>query len=295
MPILPALIIVEILSVFLISSANPYTISKLKHNIAKAVPQVFAEDATSSADTSTPAPDNSSSTPPQDNSTNTSQPSDQTTSAPTDQTAPTEQSPTATEVPQSTNNDQSQATPSEVNNSQTNNATPSSSESPVSPPSVSESESQTQPVVLDESQQQAQAASQTVITGNDMISGPVENIDKNVEEQSAMQDDKLEQAKTPEEKASLSVDFANQSVKATEQSLKNDDIQTTAFVVQRISDQIDTAVSSAQLSSNTKALEQVSSFCKQADLIFRTQQLSVPEEAAQDFEIVRGKCLNVTQ
>lgn len=294
--ILPAVIIIEIFSIFVIPNASSDSFSNFKYGINHILPAVFAEDASNSAtpEQSSPQPASdqtpstpSDTTPPADNLQPTVQPSDTSLPNPTESpqgnpsdTTPSSPEPSATESP----TQESQSSPNETNNPQTNQQSGSASES-----------NGTTPVVLDETQEQAQTASQTVISGGDMISGPLENIDKNVEQMSNAQDQKLEEAKTPDEKATLSVGFAQDSVKAAEQSLKNDDLQTATYVVQRISDQIDTAVLNAQSSTGSKPLQELSSFCKQADFAFRTQQLAVPEEAVQDFEIVRGKCLNVNQ
>lgn len=261
--VLFAIVIVEIASIFVVSSVNPQTVPQVKNSISHIFPAVFAQDATGSAIPSEIPTDQASPT-------DTSQPSPSGNST----LNPTE---SPTEMPQA-----SSETPPK------NNATGSAA-APQNQPQGNET------VVLDESQQQAQEASQAVITGNDMISGPVENIDDKVEQEAAAQDQKLEQTKTPEEKATLSINFAQESVKSAERSLKKDDIQTTAYVVQRISDQIDAAASNAQKSNNPKVLQNLSGFCQQADFSLRTQQLAVSEEMAQDFEIVRGKCLNITQ
>lgn len=258
MPILP-LIFLELFSALVIISSGS-SFHNPKQLIHKALPPVFAQDE------STSTPDSSV--------TDTPSTADSSTPSPTDQL---------------------QSTPDENSPTPTDSGNLSESPTTTVEPSITPDQSQDQPVVLDESQKQAQAASDIVVTSQDVISGPVENINSAVEQMSAMQDQKLEQAKTPDQKATLSVDFAQQSVKELEQSLKNHDLATTIFVVQRISNLIDMAASNAQSSKSTVPLQNLSAFCNQANFLLRTEQLEVPDEAAQDFEIAQGKCLNVIQ
>lgn len=297
MPILPLIFLELFFSLVIISSGSSF--HDLKQAIHKVLPPVFAQDAGSSSDTST---DNTSPTP--DSSalpTDTSQPTVLTPTeaqssnsiTPTDSIQPTDSStPGPTDQLQPTTPDENSPTPTG-----SSTGTDNTSESPTVSvePSIIPDQSQDQPVVMDENQKQAQAASDVVVTSQDVISGPLEHIDSGVEQMSTMQDQKLEQAKTPDQKATLSVDFAKQSIKELEQSLKNDDLATTTFVAQRISSQIDMATSNAQSSKSTTALQNLSAFCNQANLLLRTEQLAVPDEAAQDFEIAQGKCLNVAR
>jgi len=155
--------------------------------------------------------------------------------------------------------------------------------------------SNSQSVVLDQSQQETQISAQTILTSGDIVSGPAENVNEKVQEKAASQDQKLENVKTPEEKTTLSIDFAKDSVKEIEQQIKNNDFSTTVFVVQRLSNQIDTALQNSQVSSNSKSIQSLTKFCNQAEVSLRTQLLTVPGEAEQDFEIARAKCLNITQ
>lgn len=296
MPILPALIIVEIVSVFVVSSANPYSVSKLRHDIVRLIPQVLAQDATPSAETSTPTPDNASSAPSQDTGSNSSQPTDQSTSSSIEQTAPGEPSPTTEGEPQGTNSESSlmneiNSSPSPQSQTQTNESNPTNT-----PEALPNTPGQTsKPITATVEEPVVSQASSTILNSSDIIGGPAEEVDEKTVENAQKQDEEIEKAKDPVQAGSLSIDFAKDSVKEAENHIRSDDFSTTSFVVQRISEQIDTASFQTQKTGSAKLSGELSSLCRQTDLVLKSQQLVVPEEGEQDFEIVRGKCLNITQ
>ncbi len=127
------------------------------------------------------------------------------------------------------------------------------------------------------------------------MGGPAEEVNSKVAEAAQKQDVQLESAQTPQESAALSIDFAKDSVKAVESSLRSDDFSTTSYVMQRLEDHIDRALENSKKSGSVTLAAKLKTFCLQADMLFRTQQLIVPEGAEQDVAIVRAKCFNITQ
>ena len=138
-------------------------------------------------------------------------------------------------------------------------------------------------------------ASQTVLTSSDIVSGQAEETDPKAEAMAQKQDEMLSKAQTPQEQATLSLDFAKDTVKSIEQHIKSDDFRTTTFEIQRLNANIDNLVQNSQKSNNIQLQNSAKTFCRQVDLLLKTQQLSVPEEAEQDFQIARAKCMEVSQ
>ncbi len=138
-------------------------------------------------------------------------------------------------------------------------------------------------------------ASTTVLTSLEIVNGPAEETDHKAEEKAQKQDEAFSKALTPQEQTTLSIGFAKDTIKDLEQHIKSDDFATTTFEVQRLTSNIDTFLENSQKSQSVNVQNSAKTFCKQADILLKTQQLAVPEEAEQDFEIARAKCMEVIQ
>ncbi len=283
MPVLPILLVVEILSALLVSSATPNTISSIKSSF-RHFPFALAQED--------PAAD---STQPPDSSLDTSaSPSDAQVSS---QTAnPDQSSNTTTDPNQSLLNEANSQAETQIQASQPDQSLdqknqPNDQFSQAS--SLNPDSSQSFSVIAGDSL--VSQASSTVLTSSNLVEGPAENIDQKVEENAKKEDEQLRQATTPQEIAILSIDFAKDSIKQIETHLRSDDFSTTSFIAQRLIDQIDTARNQAQKTEGGASSQRLKTFCVQADILLRSQQLVVPENNEQDFEIIRGKCLDITK
>lgn len=333
MPFLPILII-EIISALLISSVTPNAAATIKHSLYQVFPSALAqEDSNPPPDSSVAPPSDTAPAAPSDSqpaqqssspSDSSSQPSSSDQSIPAN---PGSSTPDQLQNPSNTaptlNPDQTQATttnndstllndinsqaqegltetsagPTEMPTgaSQTNQSsdqiTPGEQLSQSSNPTPESSQSFS--VISDEPE--VAQASTTVLNSEDIVGGPAETVDTKTVETAQKQDEQIAKANTPQETATLSIDFAKDSVKEVEHNIRSDDFSTASFVTQRLSDHIDTALEQSQKLGSTKLSNQLKSFCRQADLLLRSQQLVVPEQGEQDFEIIRGKCLNISQ
>jgi len=281
MPVLPILLVVEILSALLVSSATQNTISSVKNSF-RHLPLVFAQED--------PAVDSIQ---------------------PLDSSLDTSSSPSDAEVSsQTANPDQSSNTTTDSNQSLLNEANSQAEVQTFQPDQPLDQKNQpndqfSQAGSLNPDSSQSfsvtagdslvSQASSTVLTSNNLVEGPAENIDQKVEDNAKKEDEQLRQATTPQEIAILSIDFAKNSIKQIETHLRSDDFSTTSFVAQRLSDQIDNARNQAQKKEGGAFSQRLKTFCLQADILLRSQQLVVPENNEQDFEIIRGKCLDITK
>jgi len=154
--------------------------------------------------------------------------------------------------------------------------------------------SQISPPILNE---ESQIQTTALLNAAETINNP-DHIDPKSVEEIKTEEVKIDQAKTPEEKTSLLIDFAKDKVKDINSSTDNNDFATTLFATQRLTDQIRKAQDTIQQlppDKKTNLTKQLASFCRQADLLLRSNQLSVPEDIEQDIEIGRGKCLEVQE
>ncbi|GEM_PF-1837013 len=140
------------------------------------------------------------------------------------------------------------------------------------------------------------SVSQTeAILNPENVANNTEHIDKESVDAVKKEDDSISQAQTSDEKEKLLITFAKDKVNDIEKNLKEDDFTTTAFATTRLTDEIDRAtqqIQQAPPAQREKLTQQVSVFCREADLQLKNQQLSVPEESEQDMEISRAKCFD---
>jgi len=126
----------------------------------------------------------------------------------------------------------------------------------------------------------------------------VDNIAPAEVDKAQSEDAQMAQITTPEESVSLLIDLVGNKTDDISNLTENSDFTTTTFVAQRIDNQIDQALAelgglSPEASSPLK--EKLIQFSEIAEPIFRSEQLVVPDNLEQDFEIIRGKLLNIQQ
>lgn len=314
MPFLPILII-EIFSALFVSSLTPSAVVTIKHSLHQVLPLVFAQEESTPIPTDQPSvgsSDSQSAQPPNSPSDSSSQPAASDQSGPANASSTIDQSQNPSDTTSISSPDQSQPTTTNNDSTLLNDINSQAQQGPTEAPQTNQSSDQTSPseqpsqsnssgsdssqsfsVISDEPA--VSQASTTVLNSNDIIGGPAETVDKKSVEMSQKQDEQIAKANTPAETATLSIDFAKDSVREVEHNIRSDDFSTASFVTQRLSDQVDTALEQSQKVGSKNLSNQLKSFCKQADLLLRSQQLAVPEEGEQDFEIIRGKCLDIVQ
>lgn len=173
-------------------------------------------------------------------------------------------------------------TPTPLPTSQSEQPTPSSNNEPIQEPTPA----------FDTSQNSA-----SVLNPDDIVSSP-EHINPEIISSTQNEEEKLSKAQTPLEESKLLIEFAGNAIKNIDKTVKNDDFSSTSFIVSRLNDQIDDLTDNIQTlpsQQGTQIKKQLNTFCKQADLLLKNQQLSVPEDEEQDIEIIRGKCLDKLQ
>lgn len=123
-----------------------------------------------------------------------------------------------------------------------------------------------------------------------------ENIPESVVESQKAEDAALAAAPNPVEETGLLIGFADAKIEQIDALVENNDFASSEFLLQRFSDQINTALSrigglsEAESAPIRASLDQ---FADRADAAFRASQLTVPENLEQDFEIARGQLLNI--
>lgn len=121
-----------------------------------------------------------------------------------------------------------------------------------------------------------------------------ENISDESVEKVKKEEEKLGESKNPQEEGSLLIDFSKDKIKDIDKFLRSDDFASTNFATLRLNVYLDRLVENIQkapLSDGIGLKSKLKNFCKQADFILRSEELTIPEEAEQDVEIARGKCL----
>ncbi|MCL5438594.1 MAG: hypothetical protein M1268_01245 [Patescibacteria group bacterium] len=258
-------------------------------------------DQTSPPDTTQPQQtQNSDSNAPNttpDAPTNTGNSQEQTQPSPSDQTTPTTQS-----VQQPSDQPLQTDETSLINQ----NPTPIEGQSAqITPPPIITVEQQTS----DSQQRNMQEIVDTTSENNasSLINLPVidfeatiaepKTIDTAIIDKVDQEDKQLQETKDPQRQTETLINFAKNKTVDLNRTISKNDFSTTSFLIQRLSDQIDKAQENLQqmdIIKRTLVEKQLKIFCKQADLGLKTEQLIVPEELEQDFEIARGSCL-VTQ
>ncbi len=109
------------------------------------------------------------------------------------------------------------------------------------------------------------------------------------------EEEQLTNVKSPEEQADLLVHFETNSIQSINTTLKNSNFDDSAYNAQRLSYQIDKSLDVIQQLPQAKAADltnKIHAVCKNTEYLLRPQQLVVPEDVEQAFEITRGKCFN---
>ncbi len=122
----------------------------------------------------------------------------------------------------------------------------------------------------------------------------LEKIDVVAANKAEQEDRQLQEAKDPQQQTEALINFAKDKVVDINQKISGNDFSTVSFLIQRFSDQIDKAqdnLGQINIVAQAQVQKKLKTFCKQADLGLKTQQLIVPEDIEQDFEIARGLCL----
>lgn len=136
-----------------------------------------------------------------------------------------------------------------------------------------------------------------VLDQNDLLNTP-ENINTQSIDEAEKEEDTISQTTDPEDQTKLLINFAVDKVKDINNFIETDDFASTNFASQRLNAQIDKAMENLANLTPAKAKQlqkQLANFCSQADYILKTVELSVPEDAEQDIEINRAKCMDITQ
>lgn len=228
---------------------------------------------------------------------------DTTQPTPTDEPSPspTETMPAspATDVLQAPiNQPEPQATPAQDETSLLN-PTPTPQESPSAEitPSLSE-------IAQGNSVQESTFSTDTSLssTVNDNVTNPgssietADNVAQTVIDKAGKEDQEIEAEQDPKQQTDSLINLAGEKVTDINQSISQNDFSTGSFLTQRLTNQIEKAQENLQKinPADKKSLEQkLKTFCKQADLGLKSEQLTVPEELEQDIEIARGLCLSV--
>ncbi len=125
-----------------------------------------------------------------------------------------------------------------------------------------------------------------------------ENIGQTYVDKGQNEDGQLAQVETPAEAIPLLIDSANDNVNDVGDLIENGDFTSTNFTLQRINEQVDQALAylgSLDSQKSAPLKKALIKFSEEADSMFRWQQLVVPENLEQDFEISRGQFLNIEQ
>ncbi len=125
-----------------------------------------------------------------------------------------------------------------------------------------------------------------------------ENIEQTYVDKAQDEDSQLAQAETPAETVPLLIDFANDKINDVGTLIENNDFTSANFTLQRINEQVDQALADLGGLDNQESAplkQELIKFSEEADSVFRWQQLVVPENLEQDFEISRGQFLNIEQ
>lgn len=133
---------------------------------------------------------------------------------------------------------------------------------------------------------------QTILEPGNTLNFP-ENISQTTTDKAVEEDSRLEGVVDPETKNNLIVEIASSQVKNLDKLTDNNDNTSANFVIQRLNNEIETAISNLNgLPDDKKASVQqkLNNFCNNSDPTLRVAVLSVPEEIQQDIEITRGLC-----
>ncbi len=109
------------------------------------------------------------------------------------------------------------------------------------------------------------------------------------------ENNQIDQAATPLEKADLLVQFSNKNIQDINSDTKDNNLDSAVFHAEKFSYQLDKALDTIQQLPPDQAnqvKQEISSLCQNADPIFRQQELLVGEVDSQTVETARGKCFD---
>ena len=230
---------------------------------------------------------------------------------PADSPPPAESTPPAPESAPAPAPEPASATPTEPSPSEPF-VTPTNDypENPAAPPSPSEQapeslspESQTpqgetsnQPAgdSLLNPQDYSSAQTMALVEAAQLLSSP-ENIDEQTQNQTKVEEEKIDQAQTPKDQANLLLDFVQDKVTQINLQSDQNDFATTNFQALRLASQIERIQSLVTSLPKDQALQinsELQAFCNRSDFTLKSTELIVPEESGVDLEITRGVCLS---
>ena len=125
-----------------------------------------------------------------------------------------------------------------------------------------------------------------------------ENVDPAVTAAVENQENQLAAIQDPVEKAGALIKFADEDISLIDQKVSPTDFASANILAQIITEHLDQALKQIGGLSfiQGRALKQkLAVIAEHADRIFRTEQLVVPEQMEQEFEITRGVFLNIKQ
>lgn len=322
MPLLPILLVAQIIFSVVVVNLSPTNLSPAKHQIKNVLGVKIAQEDTTATDQSTAASE--SNPPPSEEkppAVNPPAPETQQTSEPSTppQTNPMGEPTSSSEIPTTNTSEQTQATHTSQELSSTpqpessNTQSGQSTETPtevsqqlntlsqildVSPAPTTEQIKPSEPPSSSpnlEIPQLQQTISQNmaVLNPQELTSSP-ENINPQSNDEANKEEEKLNQITDPKKQIEQLIINSVDKVKDIHENLVKDDFSTANFASQRFNDQIDRALDSLQSLPKIQAdqfKKQMTKFCNQADLVLRNAQLAVPEDLEQDLEINRGRCL----
>ncbi len=127
------------------------------------------------------------------------------------------------------------------------------------------------------------------------VATPSDKLSEQTVTEVTQQNEQLDNAKTPQDQASLLVQFETSNVQNLNTNLKNNKFDDLAFNAERLSYQIDKTIDAIQSLNQTQSQEfrnKIDTICKNANYLLRPGELLVPEGLEQTIEITRGKCFN---
>ncbi|HET9947201.1 MAG TPA: hypothetical protein VFQ63_04020 [Patescibacteria group bacterium] len=170
---------------------------------------------------------------------------------------------------------------------------PAPTEAPISdtpsPTSDTSGSDQPTPLPTDVSGGNASSDTNPILNQDDVIATP-ESINPDIVSQAEAEDKKVDETTGPQ-KTELLTHFSEGVVQSISDNLKAEDFSTTSYLVQRLLSNVNQTQTIISTTGNFRDKQKLTSFCKQADLDLKAQQLQVPENLEQDIEIVRGDCL----
>lgn len=126
---------------------------------------------------------------------------------------------------------------------------------------------------------------------------PSETISKQSKEETRIENEALDQAETPDEKADLLVQFGNTDVQDITSNTQQNNENEVDFHVDKLNSHLDQIQETLQQQPAQPEIikQQVTGLCQNAEPVLRQEALIVPDDTEQTIDIIRGKCFNYTQ